>query len=59
MLHDQGHGRRSREGHSVIRYLHSHRSEGCMTQAMGSAAMKRYGDVVRFLHENRGEGCMT
>jgi hypothetical protein len=40
----------------VVRFLHTHRTEGCTTHAMDGAAYGNHFEIVRFLHENRTEG---
>jgi hypothetical protein len=42
-----------------VKYLHTHRTEGCTTNAMDKAASQGRFEVVKFLHENRSEGCTT
>ncbi|KAJ3412001.1 hypothetical protein HDV05_001382 [Chytridiales sp. JEL 0842] len=48
----------SKNGHlHVVQYLHTHRSEGCTTDAMDDASANGHLSIVKFLHENRSEGC--
>ncbi|KYR00449.1 hypothetical protein DLAC_02444 [Tieghemostelium lacteum] len=45
-------------GHlSIVRYLNTHRQEGCTKQAMDMASEGGHLEIVRYLHENRQEGC--
>ncbi|KDO28559.1 hypothetical protein SPRG_06417 [Saprolegnia parasitica CBS 223.65] len=47
-------------GHlEVVRFLHSHRREGCTVFAMDTAAANGHLDVVTLLHFHRTEGCTT
>jgi hypothetical protein len=43
----------------VVKYIHTHRTEGCTTKAMDGAAMGNHIEIVRFLHANRTEGCSS
>jgi hypothetical protein len=45
-------------GHLVVmKWLHTHRSEGCTTAAMDGAAANGHLDILHWLHEHRSEGC--
>lgn len=44
---------------SSVKWLHSHRVEGCTTAAMDRAASRGRLDIVKWLHENRTEGSTT
>ncbi|KAF0688565.1 Aste57867_19810 [Aphanomyces stellatus] len=44
---------------AIVKYLHTHRSEGCTTQALDDAAANGHLDVVQFLTDHRTEGCTT
>lgn len=47
-------------GHlNVVKWFHSHRSEGCTTTAMDRAAANGHLEVVQWLHSHRLEGCTT
>lgn len=42
-----------------VTFLHTHRTEGCSTDAMDAAATRGHMDVLAFLHAHRTEGCTT
>lgn len=45
-------------GHlKTVQWLHTHRSDGCATDAMNRAANNRHLKVVKWLHAHRSEGC--
>lgn len=47
-------------GHlEIVQWLHSHRREGCTTDAMDRAAGNNHTIIVRWLHTHRTEGCTT
>ncbi|EGG21094.1 hypothetical protein DFA_00969 [Cavenderia fasciculata] len=41
----------------IVKFLHTHRSEGCNIYSMNMAAKAGHIDIVMFLHFNRTEGC--
>lgn len=43
----------------IVRFLHTHRTEGCTKMAMSDAVAKGRLEVVQFLHEHRTEGCTS
>ncbi|KAF0688345.1 Aste57867_20025 [Aphanomyces stellatus] len=43
----------------ILKWLHTHRTEGCTTNAMYSASRSGRLEVVQFLHKHRTEGCTT
>ncbi|GMF09881.1 unnamed protein product [Phytophthora lilii] len=44
---------------SIVKWLHTNRTEGCTTAAMDHAAANGHLEVVKWLHFNRAEGCTT
>jgi hypothetical protein len=46
---------------AVVKWLHRHRSEGCTTDAIDSAANDQDGetDIILWLHKHRSAGCTT
>jgi hypothetical protein len=46
---------------AVVKWLHRHRSEGCTTDAIDSAANDQDGetDMILWLHKHRSAGCTT
>ena len=43
----------------IVKFLHTHRMEGCTIAAVDLAAQANNADIVEFLLENRTEGCTS
>lgn len=41
----------------MLVFLHTHRSEGCTSNAMDEAALNGHLNAFEWIHENRSEGC--